>query len=276
MTKKTFYINLKEQEFNATKAINKEIIFKSFVRETINTNDEIKIVDNNSNISNIYLKEKINIGSSLNLDTFILKNKYNNDLRLSTPLPIVNIKNKIAIDFKNKFSNLFKTKKEKKGKKDPVIILKPIKGGFHVYYSGIFGFLPQSQYWHAWKSILKNTKDKKNLLSMIELKQILPIRLPLKLSKISIYPANKSNNFSNSKRSRIWKNSLNVVFIHKKLKFKKNETKQDKKDTNLLANKSINEGANISYNRIPSKHNKSEKKGSKHFEYKNSKNSNTI
>ena len=58
MTKKTFYINLKEQEFNATKAINKEIIFKSFVRETINTNDEIKIVDNNSNISNNIIEIK--------------------------------------------------------------------------------------------------------------------------------------------------------------------------------------------------------------------------
>lgn len=248
MTQKTFYINLKEQDFNNTKAINKEIIFKSFVRDVINNNDEIKIVDNNSNISNIYLKENVNAGNFLNLDTFILKNKFNNDLRLNVPIKITNINNKIAIEFKNKFSNLINKKKQKKKKKDPVIILKAIKGGFQAYYSGVYGFLPQSQYWLAWKSVLKNTQDKRNLLKMLELKQILPIRLPLKLSKISIFPANKTNNFSNSKRTRNFKNALNVVFIHKKVKFKKNETKQDKKDTNMFIDRSINPGKNLPSN----------------------------
>jgi ribosomal protein S1 len=42
--------------------------------------------------------------------------------------------------------NLLVEKKSKLNKKDPVIILKTVKGGYYAYYSGIYGFLPKSQY----------------------------------------------------------------------------------------------------------------------------------
>jgi hypothetical protein len=63
---------------------------------------------------------------------------------------------------------------------------------------------------------LKKSAEKKTLLDMLKLKEIIPLRLPLKVSSISIYPANKQNNFSNSKKTKIFRTKLNSVFVHKK------------------------------------------------------------
>lgn len=65
MAKNTFYININEQNFNETQTINKNLVFKSLVRNTLKNKEEVKIVDDNSSISSMYLKKKTKIGTSV-------------------------------------------------------------------------------------------------------------------------------------------------------------------------------------------------------------------
>jgi hypothetical protein len=144
MTKKTFYIDLNKQNFNDIQILNKELLFKSFVRSTLKNKEEVKILDDNSILSSIYLKEDAKVGKFLSNKRFILKNKFNNELRLNAFLSQKNFNSSIVSEYKNTLLSLLKTRNF--NRKEPVIILGSNKGGFYVYYSGIYGFLPRSQY----------------------------------------------------------------------------------------------------------------------------------
>lgn len=144
MTQKTFYINLNKQNFLDKSAINKILAFKSFVRYTVKNKEEVKIIDNNSKFSTIYLKKDTNMGTLLNNQQHILKHKLDNKLKLQVTLGETNYTKFTTSQYKSAFENTLKTRTLRK--KEPVIILESIKGGFYVYYSGIRGFLPQSQY----------------------------------------------------------------------------------------------------------------------------------
>lgn len=65
---------------------------------------------------------------------------------------------------------------------------------------------------------------------MRSLTRILPLRLPLKISKITINAANKRKRFSKPRKTRIFAGSINAVFIHKEIKFKKYEKQKNKKN----------------------------------------------
>jgi hypothetical protein len=232
MTKKTFYLNLKEQSFNQIKIVSKELVGKSLIRNTIKNREEIKIIDTNSNIVNIKASKDIQRGETLCLNQFIFRNKFNTELKLDTFLGETSLKKKLIEKYKNSFLSTLKTKSVKK--KEPVIILECIKGGFIVYNSGLCGFLPRSQYWSAWDSILKNNVEKSKIAEMLNFKSLLPIRLPLKITKVSLYPDNKHLNFSNSKRTKNLVGTINIVFVHKRTNFKKDgEQKTKKKDIQL-------------------------------------------
>jgi ribosomal protein S1 len=73
-----------------------------------------------------------------------LKNRFNNELRLNLSLGETNFNASIVNKFKTTFLNILKRRNF--NRKDPAIILEPKKGGFYVYYSGVYGFLPQSQF----------------------------------------------------------------------------------------------------------------------------------
>jgi hypothetical protein len=147
MTKKTFYLNLKEQNFNRIKIISKELIGKNLIRNTIENREEIKIIDTNSNVVNIKTSKSIQTGETLCLNQFIFRNKFNAELKLDTFLGETALKKKLVDKYKNCFLSALKTRDVKK--REPVILLECIKGGFLAYNSGLCGFLPRSQYWSA-------------------------------------------------------------------------------------------------------------------------------
>lgn len=80
MTKKTFYRNLKERKLNALKAVNKEILNKSYVRGFFKEDHKIKLIDNFSSVSDIFLKKenykKYRIGTSIKTKSTVLKSIY--------------------------------------------------------------------------------------------------------------------------------------------------------------------------------------------------------
>ena len=247
MAKNTFYININEQNFNETQTINKNLVFKSLVRNTLKNKEEIKIVDDNSSISSMYLKKKTKIGTSVWNEKVVLKNRFNNELRLNLSLGETNFNASIVNKFKTTFLNILKRRNF--NRKDPAIILEPKKGGFYVYYSGVYGFLPQSQFWLVWKSLLK-INSKQSILTMLGLKRILPIRLPLKMVTITLCPANKQNNFSPLKKYKYLDSSISAIFIFKKIDFEKNGKQEDKKKNLQFNTNSTNQKNGFLSNRI--------------------------
>jgi hypothetical protein len=91
---------------------------------------------------------------------------------------------------------------------------------------------------------------------MLNLKSVLPIRLPLQITKVALYPDNKHLNFSKSKKTKNLEGAINIVFVHKRTNFKKdiqlNSGRIDEKGTILSDRKQF---ANLEKRRI--------KKGSK-------------
>jgi ribosomal protein S1 len=144
MAKKTFYININKQSFNNVQALNKESSSKSFIRTLLKNKGEIKITDNNSKLSTTFVKEPIQAGRLLNTPEFFLKNKFNKDLRLRTSIGEKQFNKPLINKYKKTFENSIKIRNF--NKKEPAIILESVKGGFYVYYAGVCGFLPQSQY----------------------------------------------------------------------------------------------------------------------------------
>lgn len=347
MTQKTFYINLEKQEFNHLKVINEKIKFKGLIREVIGDNQNIKVLDNNSTISNVYIKKKKNIGAPLNWNMFSFKHKFNEDLTLKLPLGyttntdglVKDYQKKLAIHFKKKsfkrinkkagvtlkrneilkikkpfllpfkikrlkllnekkkikkvikkmrindfkkqkgFSKflkiqLFKSKhlsKKRKIKKvirrNPAILLNKNKGGCLAYSAGLKGFVPKSQIKLAYKAFFnrckkkfkKFSKKKRVMLTILNAAKILPIRVPLKVSSVSLNASNKIKNFSRLKSLKRFSSSINCVFIYKKLKFKKYAKQKNKKNIKQFKNKSFSKKRKFSVNRNEQKFNENKK-----------------
>lgn len=146
MTKKLFFYNLNQMESYKLKLVNKEVIPKSFIRDFIEEDTKIKILDNSYAINDIVLKDKNKkrttkiIGKSLNVDNHVLKHRLWHMLQLNVPL-IYNQKSiNLTTNFVQKFSLFFK----KKGVLTS--ILKAKKGGFSARSFGISGFLPLKEY----------------------------------------------------------------------------------------------------------------------------------
>lgn len=117
MTKKTFYWNLKERKFNDIKAVNKEFLYKSFVRGFLEDDQKIKVIDNFSSVSDLFLKKedsiKYRMGTSIKTQAIILKHKYWDKLQLIMPFLLKPKKKNIIM--KVKF-NLLKIQKKSKPK----------------------------------------------------------------------------------------------------------------------------------------------------------------
>ena len=146
MTKKLFFYDLNQMESHKLRLVNKEVIPKSIIRDFIEDDTKIKILDNSSSINDLVLKDKNKkrtkkiIGKSLKVDNHILKHRLWHMLQLNVPL-IYNQKSiDLTINFVQKFSLFFK----KKGVL--TTILKAKKGGFSARSFGISGFLPLKQY----------------------------------------------------------------------------------------------------------------------------------
>ncbi len=146
MTKKLFFYNLNQIESHKLRLVNKEVIPKSFIRDFIEEDTKIKILDNSYSIADIVLKDKNKkrttkiIGKSLNVDNHILKHRLWHMLQLNVPL----IYNQKSINLTTNFVQKFSLFLKKKGVLTS--ILKAKKGGFSARSFGISGFLPLKEY----------------------------------------------------------------------------------------------------------------------------------
>ena len=222
MTYKTFYNNCINKDFKDIKILNKNFYPKSLIRNEILTKKEVKTIDNFKFIKHSICDKNLKEGDAfLNKDSLLI-NKNNPNLRIWTNLGFSN-------PLKNILINHNKSLKEFTNpiKKKPSIVLRSVKGGYWTYSSGLCGFLPKSQYNSAIKNLKKNKKFFNKAHKFV---RFFPLRVLLKLTKMSIQPNNFRNNFSNSKMW-IFANKLNLIFINRKQIKKKYENTKIKKNT---------------------------------------------
>ena len=224
MSAKTFYGKFKAQNFLEKKYLNSLINSKNIIRNNIGDKGDVYSIDNNSNVTHFKTKETIEVGSSVMLNDFVFKNKYNKQLELKT--------------FQNTFTNVneinslnldksLKTISNEKSSLRLMIFLDGVKGGFLGYSSGIVGFIPKSQIRNIIQNIIKNHSNKKinisNLLFLLSknhfTKRYFPFRVPFFLSNMAVYPSFQKYNFSKStqRKRRSFRNYLNFIFISKKV-----------------------------------------------------------
>lgn len=243
MTKKLFFYNLNQMEYHKLRLINKEIIPKSFIRDFVEDDIKIKVLDNSYSINDVVLKDKNKkrtkkiIGKSLNIDNHILRHRLWHMLQINVPL-IYNHKSiNVTTNFVQKFS-FFLQKKEVF-----TYILKPKKGGFSARSFGILGFLPTRQYNKTNLSrldaerlmVYKNNIIKRKLpplyfrkLVKLSLWQKEPLRTNRRTWKFLIknYPwfKNKKKKKWNKKKRAEWlrKRKKTLPFVFYKKKDKKN------------------------------------------------------
>lgn len=163
MTKKTFSWNFKNRKFNESKVVSNEVLNVSYVRDFLDESPEIKVVDNFSNVSDLFLKKKeslkYKLGISTRIKTMTLKSVFWDKIQLKMPFLAPKKKKNLITNLK---INLLASPKKLKKKIVKAKILKPIKNGFKIEYFGINGFLSQKRY----KS-LKNTGNFKETVEKI-------------------------------------------------------------------------------------------------------------
>lgn len=183
MSKKTFSWHFKNVQFFEKHIVTQEYLHKSFVRDTLTDNKDIKIVDNWSSVNDFFFKDqksnsikvfkyinkfekqliaskdnnalKLKTGSLIHLNYPILRHKFWDKIQLQVPM-MPNAKPVDIIQLVKNFKKSSLNNKTKKRKLLPVQFLKPIKGGFTVRFSTIKGFLPRKDF-----ILAKNALDKK-------------------------------------------------------------------------------------------------------------------
>ena len=141
--------NSKLENINDKKALSKNVYNKFITRSNLLGNSNFSVLDNNNNFYNIstedldklnfYLKKK-SIGSSVNLNLAVYKNKFNNSLQFKS----FSFNNKLkTFSIVKSFYNLLEVVTNESS--NSLIFLNPVKGGFNCYSSGVVGFLPRKQ-----------------------------------------------------------------------------------------------------------------------------------
>jgi hypothetical protein len=239
--KEIFSKNKNQNFLNDTinkKLLNKSIYEKFYIRGSLLGLKNIQILDNNGALYNFPVQiqpksyntktVKYVEGFSLNASSFFYRNKLNNALKFR--LFILNsLKYKGLID---SFYNCLEVLNIFGSSFNSLMVLKPIKGGFSCYSSGLFGFLPRS---HGLFLISKtlvpifnncqvNSKIQ-NLASLIfddiTKRSVFLLRLQFTLGKVLVYlPIVKQNNFSSisKKKVKYALNDYNFIFLSRQTK----------------------------------------------------------
>jgi|TARA_B110000977_G_C11009895_1_gene467251 hypothetical protein len=228
MAFKTFYTDFEKREFVKKKILSKYIYPKHFVRsESFNLNS-VELVDDNTNLTDLVVNNG-KLGVSFFSTRFFFKHKRSTILKFHSFLSFKVLSSKVCVTLK--LYESLKSISVSTSSLRLMLILNPIKGGFHAYSCGFLGFLPKSQSKMIFKSFLFNCLKKKNSLSKSLflstknnlLRTFFSISIPVLLTNTVIYPCSKtpnfSSNFSYRKRS-FFKNFINFVFITKKQKHK--------------------------------------------------------
>ena len=220
------------------KILNKSVYEKSYIRGPLMDSKTIQLLDNNTsfynlsaqNISKIYNKNiyKELEGLSLNTNSFFYKNRLNNNLKFRSF--ILN-----SIRYENLLDSFFNSLKtlqvSAKKRSASLLILKPVKGGFACYSSGIYGFLPRSHgVYFITKTLISILKDKQisnrflNLIYLLTnsktIKNSFLMRLEFILGKITLYlPVAKQDNFFSlsKKKKEDFINDYNFIFLSQRV-----------------------------------------------------------
>ena len=221
---------------------------KSYIRSILLNHKRLRVLDNNfsflsidnSKLPKILLSEN-KVGNSLNTKGFVFKSTLNNDLKFSLEdFNFIGREHRFLNDFSNVLNNIY----TKENKFKTLIILYPIKGGFYCYSQGIFGFLPRSHATFFFNELVYYIFKKYNKLSnfiffeFFKNKKFIENNFIFRFSdflvgNVSVYPGYKKNNFStfNFKKSKVFDNNLNIVFLSKKKKYFDTLQKYEKNKT---------------------------------------------
>ena len=239
MSLKNFYTKFYNQKLLEKNCLNKVIYPKTFVRNSVDNNLEIQMVDSDSSIRHVTSNNLTKLGSSLISDVKVLKYKYNKSLQLKlqvksspdlNPGPLLNLN-----------ESLKEISTEKKSRR-LMLLLNQVNGGFLGYSSGVVGFMPKGQFKDVVKSILKKRTFKRsaaNLLFLLSgshlLKRYLPFRVPFFTNNMRVSPSFQKYNFSKcmKRKRRHSRNFLNFIFLSKKFVQKPKAYKILKKNANV-------------------------------------------
>lgn len=155
-------------------------------------------------------------GFSICKRVFIYSHIYNNKFTFKSFLNKEIVKPKTYLkDYYNTLTTLKSNKKE-----FLFFLLKPQKGGYYSYYSGIIGFIPTSNVKIVAQKLFLNLKRKSFFIFFISNiyninKTIKCFRFLLYNIKIKLLKLYKKRNFSSIKRVRHRKFSFNSIFLLK-------------------------------------------------------------
>ncbi len=196
-------------------SLNKNLYTKNILR--YKKSKDIGLLDYASNFSNALSKTKENTGDSILYSLKTFKHRNYKELKLQTFMPFEQLSSsyKLAHNFNNSVKRL-----TVEDSKNFLQILSPVKGGFFGYYSGIYGFIPRTQFKKIIAQSLnlsnKNLANKLYFSALHDYNSLLKPRTLFQVGKMAIQPANVVNNFNDVKIRKVFNSSLNFVFVAKK------------------------------------------------------------
>lgn len=206
---------IKNNEIIKNLSLNKTLYTKNILRYKKAAN--IGLLDYSINLSNTSIEPEDNIGESIVYSLKNFQHRNYKELKLQTFLPYQQLAPNYPIA--TKFSTITKQLQDET-LKNYLQILSPTKGGYFGYYSGLFGFIPNSHF----KKILaqsiniKTTKlaNKLYFSKLHKTNELLKPRTLFKTGKIAVQPAYTVNNFNDLKVRKNYENTLNFVFVSNK------------------------------------------------------------
>jgi hypothetical protein len=242
------------------KTMVKDIYGKLWVRSNLSGSKSIQVLDGNGAFFNVPTTSLVDIstkktfsgnidleGCSVNAKTFMYKNKRNSALRFQSSLFNQTAGHDLV---KNIHHSLQGLKCVENSLVNSFIVLKPIKGGFAAYSSGVVGFLPKSHglffLKRALDFVIEDTLStrKLNNLGFLDNNYLFKtkyfvLRLPFESGKITIYARYKKNNFSAvaKRKKRNFLNDYNFIFLSQKIEKNSNKIKllTDAKNKKIFA-----------------------------------------
>lgn len=196
-------------------SLSKSLYTKNILR--YKKSKDIGLLDYASNFSNALIKTKENPGESVLYSLKTLKHRNYKELKLQTFIPFEQLASSypLATNFNNSVKRL-----TEENSKNFLQVLSPVKGGFFGYYSGIYGFIPRTQFKRIIAQSLnisnKNIANQLYFADLHDCNSLLKPRTLFKVGKMTIQPANVVNNFNDVKVRKIFNSTLNFVFVAKK------------------------------------------------------------
>jgi hypothetical protein len=239
MNSKKIYNNLNLRDVFEKKIAVNAVYPKNYIRDSFFFEKKFFLLDNNQCLLHVKTKSNKLVGCSLNLP--LLKFRHNLKNSYSFEIFLCFKKTKSGNTSKVLYQNLHRISQGSPKKKLPVLILKPIKGGFKCYSFGFLGFIPGSQMTSLLEKNRRFMLEEKGL-SLNEAKFLCSpsysnsiffkhraMRLPFFCADVVFYPTYKTQNFSRPK-AKIYRASLSFVFISfvKEENIKKENVKKKK------------------------------------------------